>query len=85
MRKKIANYFLTFFCCILRKYLLTFRPTVRDMAKKRKIGRPVGSEKEPVNVYMRTGRAQKLRDLAVTEQKTISILVENALETTYGI
>jgi len=55
------------------------------MAKKRKIGRPQGSEKEPVNVYMHTERAQKLRELAVKEQKTISVMVENALEESYGI
>lgn len=55
------------------------------MAKKRKIGRPIGSEKEPVNVYIHKERANKLRKLAVSEQKTISVIVENALTNTYGI
>jgi hypothetical protein len=55
------------------------------MAKKNKTGRPKGADKEPVNIYMNKDRAQKLRELAVTEQKTISIMVENALETSYGI
>lgn len=54
------------------------------MAKKKK-GRPKGDKKEPVNIYMESGRAANLRKLAVTEQKTISILVENALEGTYKI
>lgn len=54
------------------------------MAKKKK-GRPKGDKKEPVNIYMECGRAERLRDLAVTEQKTISIMVENSLEKTYGI
>lgn len=53
--------------------------------KKRKIGRPKGSEKAPVNIFMRVERAQKLREYAAKEQKTISIVVENALEAQYGI
>lgn len=55
------------------------------MAKTKKIGRPAGSEKEPMNIFVTTGRAKKLRELAKTEQKTISIMVENALQTAYGI
>lgn len=55
------------------------------MAKTRKIGRPNGAEKEPMNVFIHTGRAKKLRELAKKEQKTISIMVENALESQYGI
>lgn len=55
------------------------------MAKKRKIGRPSGSEKEAVNVYIHKDRAANLRQLAKDEQKTISIMVENALEKTYAI
>lgn len=55
------------------------------ISKKRKPGRPLGSEKEPVNVYMKKDRAQRLREFAVKEQKTISIVVENALEAQYGI
>ena len=54
-------------------------------AKKRKVGRPAGSEKEPMNIFIRKERAQRLRDFAVKEQKTISIVVENALEAQYGI
>lgn len=54
------------------------------MAKRTK-GRPEGPEKEPVNIYMKKERAAKLRKLAAAEQKTISIMVENALETSYGI
>lgn len=50
------------------------------MAKKRKVGRPPGPEKEPVNILMNVDRAARLRERAKTEQKTISIVVENALE-----
>lgn len=53
--------------------------------KNKKIGRPKGSDKEPMNIFVHKDRAQKLRDLAKTEQKTISIMVENALEEQYGI
>lgn len=55
------------------------------MAKKKKVGRPKGSDKEAVNIYMRKTRAASLRELATSEQKTISILVENALEKQYEI
>jgi hypothetical protein len=55
------------------------------MAKKT-LGRPSGPvEKEPVNVSIERPRAKKLRELAVKEQRTISVLVENALVETYGI
>ncbi len=54
------------------------------MAKKKEIGRPAGPEKEPVNVSILRTRAKKLREFAAKEQKTISIVVENALES-YGI
>ena len=54
------------------------------MAKKKK-GRPKGDKKEPVNIYMESGRAANLRKLASATQKTISIMVENSLEQTYGI
>lgn len=54
------------------------------MAKKKK-GRPKGDKKEPVNIYMESSRAASLRKLAHDEQKTISIMVENSLEKTYGI
>lgn len=56
-----------------------------NMAKKRKVGRPAGLEKEPMNIFIKKDRAAKLRDLAKTEQKTISIMVENALEAQYGL
>lgn len=52
---------------------------------KTQTGRPKGEEKEPMNIFVRVGRAKKLRDLARKEQKTISIMVENALEKQYGI
>lgn len=55
------------------------------MAKKRKLGRPEGTKKEPVNIYIQKERAKKLRSLAAESQKTISIMVENALESSYGI
>jgi excinuclease UvrABC nuclease subunit len=43
------------------------------------------SEKEPLNIYINKERAAKLRGFARDEQKTISIVVENALEAQYGI
>lgn len=49
------------------------------------VGRPKGSEKEPMNIFVKKDRAKRLREFAVKEQKTISIVVENALEQTYGI
>ncbi len=55
------------------------------MAKKKKAGRPKGSDKEPVNIYMQKETAKKLREFAKTEQKTISIIVENSLDIAYGI
>jgi len=55
------------------------------MAKKKGKGRPKGSEKEPLNIYIHKERAAKLRGFAKDEQKTISIVVENALEAQYGI
>ena len=55
------------------------------MAKKNKVGRPQGSDKEPMNIYVHKERAGKLRKLALDQQKTISIVVENALEKQYGI
>lgn len=55
------------------------------MAKKLKVGRPKGSDKEPMNIYVHKERAAKLREFARDEQKTISIVVENALQAAYGI
>jgi hypothetical protein len=55
------------------------------MAKKKIIGRPKGSEKEALNIYIHKERAAKLRGFAKEEQKTISIVVENALKAQYGI
>lgn len=55
------------------------------MAKKKVKGRPKGSQKEALNIYIHKERAGKLRGLAKNEQKTISIVVENALEAQYGI
>jgi hypothetical protein len=53
--------------------------------KKRKVGRPAGSNKEPLNIYIHKERAAKLRELAVSDQRTVSVMVERALENTYGI
>lgn len=36
-------------------------------------------------LYIKKDRAQKLREFAVKEQKTISIVVENALHQSYGL
>lgn len=55
------------------------------MAKKRNIGRPKGPKKVAVNLSIREDRAARLKELADKEQKTQSILVENALESTYEI
>lgn len=58
---------------------------IKTMAKKKEKGRPKGSEKEPMNVFIHKERAKKLRDLAKKDQRTISVMVENALESAYGI
>lgn len=55
------------------------------MAKKKLVGRPKGVPKSPVNIYMENGRIERLKRLAFQEQKTISIIVENALRETYEI
>lgn len=55
------------------------------MAKKNKIGRPKGSEKKALNIYLQGVMIDKLKDLAIEEKRTISAMVENALETAYGI
>lgn len=70
--------------CVYTQIMHTFGETKEIMTKKRKQGRPAGSKKEPVNVSMHVDRAEKLRAFAAKEQKTISIVVENALEA-YGI
>lgn len=54
------------------------------MPKNKEIGRPAGPKKEPVNVSILRTRAKNLRQFAVKEQRTISTVVENALEA-YGI
>lgn len=54
------------------------------MGKNKEIGRPAGPKKEPVNVSILKTRAKNLRQFAVKEQKTISTIVENALDS-YGI
>lgn len=58
---------------------------MQDMAKNKEIGRPAGPAKEPLNIYIKRDRAKRLREFAIEQQKTISILVENALEKAYGI
>lgn len=55
------------------------------MAKKNKVGRPKGIKKVPLNLSISEIRAQKLAELAASQQKTKSILVENALRDQYGI
>lgn len=55
------------------------------MAKKRGVGRPAGPLKEPLNLFIGVKRKQKLVELAKEQQRTISIVVENALESAYGI
>jgi hypothetical protein len=79
------NLFFNIFLLLLTHTIYRFVQQFRNMAKIKKSGRPKGSEKEPMNIYINKGRAQKLRELATEEQKTISIMVENALETSYGI
>lgn len=61
-------------------YRYSFEYNFKIMAKKKKIGRPEGVKKEPVNIYMSKDRAARLRSAAKEQQKTISIVVENALE-----
>lgn len=85
MRKKIVKYFLILFCLEYSRIYALLCVTIKDMAKKQKIGRPKGSEKEAMNIYINKTRAGKLRDYARDEQKTISIVIENALEKQYGI
>ena len=55
------------------------------MTKTKSIGRPKGEKKEPMNLSIGVKRARALRLLAVSSQKTISIMVENALEAQYKI
>jgi hypothetical protein len=55
------------------------------MEKTKKVGRPKGLKKSPVNIYMEDKRIERLKKFAFKEQKTISIIVENALDIAYGI
>jgi len=52
---------------------------------KKVIGRPKGVKKSPVNIYMEDKRIERLRKFAFKEQKTVSIVVENALRIAYEI
>lgn len=80
MRKKIGKYFFNYFSWILRNLFTPLLRKFKHMAKTLQ-GRPKNKEKkEAVNIYMNSKRAQRLRLAAVTQQKTISIVVENALE-----
>lgn len=80
MRKKIGNYFLNYFSCKLRNNILGLHYNFKHMAKT-VLGRPKNKEKkEPVNIYINSKRAHRLRIAAAEQQKTISIVVENALE-----
>lgn len=54
------------------------------MAKKSVLGRPKGEKKKPLNIYMKLDRIDRLKKYAFDEQKTISIVVENALDA-FGI
>lgn len=54
------------------------------MAKKKKIGRPAGN-KRAINIYIDNDKADKLKDLSISDKRTQSTLVEMALEKTYGI
>lgn len=55
------------------------------MAKKNKIGRPKGSHKKALNIYLKDVMIDELKDLAEKEKRTISAMVETALETSYGL
>jgi len=80
--KIFALFFYLKYCTIFETFRLPL-----SMAKKQKKsrGRPKGAEKEAMNLYITKDRAERLREFAGTEQKAISIIVENALENTYGI
>lgn len=81
MRKKTCKIFKSFFM----RWKLHSYYIILSMAKKLKVGRPKGSEKEPMNIFINKDRAKNLRQLAKDQQRTISIVVENALEKTYQI
>lgn len=83
MRKENHENILKYFYTPLITYLYGLNRNA--MAKKKKPGRPKGSEKEPMNIYIHKERATKLRIYAAAEQKTISTIIENALEKQYGI
>lgn len=80
MRKKISKYFFNFFSWILCNLFTPLLRNLKHMAKNT-LGRPKNKEKkEAVNIYMNSKRAHRLRIAAAEQQKTISIVVENALE-----
>jgi hypothetical protein len=80
-----SKIFFNIFLLQLMLLFTYFESKFKRMAKKKSKGRPKGSEKEPLNIYIHKERAAKLRGFARDEQKTISIVVENALEAQYGI
>lgn len=62
------------------RWIRRFKPKYNGPA-----GRPLGEKKQSICIYIDKGRAAKLRNLAHSDKRTISIIVENALEGQYGL
>lgn len=55
------------------------------MAKKPKLGRPLGPKKVPLNAYLTVERKKKAQQKAKEMKWGVSTLIESALEIAYGI
>lgn len=52
------------------------------MAKKKvsKRGRPPGQEKKALNIYLPIGKITRLKEIAKTEQRNVSVIIERAID-----
>lgn len=58
----------------------TFTETTQNMAKNKVFGRPKGPNKKAINVFLPIEKITKLKERAETDHRTISTVVELALE-----
>jgi hypothetical protein len=65
--------------------ICTLRTNTEKMAKKRKIGRPLGPKRKPVNLYFLEDKIEKYKEIAKKERRTLSATFEIAMEKQHGI
>lgn len=57
----------------------------KKMATESKVGRPTGPKKRPLNVSLRTERINQVKEAAEVEGRTISEVVDRALDAKYPL